>query len=487
MGQCLGKKAKKEIKTTPKSEKLENPQPVISETTKNISQKLTDIYSLKKVIGQGSFGIVRRGAKLDNPDIQVAIKTITKSKIKHDLSLLKNEVEILSSIDHPNIVKLYDFFDEEYFFNIVTEYCSGGELFEVIIQNGRLNEALVAKYMKKMMRAINHLHKNGICHRDVKPQNFIFESTDTNAELKLIDFGLAHRFTMKKKKGVSMETFAGTPYYLAPEVLKGPYDMKCDIWSLGIIMVLMLTGTHPFSGNCTPEIYKSILNDELNVNSHEFKHISAQGVDLIQKLLVKNPELRFSAEQALTHPWMKQAKEEKVDISIYASLKNFMPPSEMWRAAVGILVKYMSVSEIGALRSAFNEVDIEGTGTLSIKDIEFSLAKTGIILPKRELIEIFKRLDYAQDGKIHYSEFLTATLSSRLCVNEQMMLTLFSYFDIDKSGEITIDNLKVVFKRMGLSYTEEKISHIINEVHLGRKGGITYDEFKIMMTKKAVL
>ncbi|OMJ84128.1 hypothetical protein SteCoe_14819 [Stentor coeruleus] len=484
MGSCM----KKSASESPIYQHITEVSKPITEPPKVVIEKLTDIYCLKKVIGQGSFGIVRKGARIDNPKFRVAIKTITKSKIKDDPTQLKNEVEILSSIDHPNIVKLYDYFDEEYFFNIVTEYCYGGELFEVIIHNGRLNEALVSKYMKKMTRAINHLHKNNICHRDLKPQNFLFESTDKDAELKLIDFGLAHRFTTKtNKKGVNMDTFAGTSYYLAPEVIKGLYDYKCDVWSLGIIMVLMLTGTHPYSGSSAPEIYRSIIHEELNTNSHEFKHISSQGIDLIQKLLVKNPKNRLSAEQALSHPWMKQAKEEPVDISIYITLKNYMPPSEMWRAAVGILVKYMSVGELKALRTAFNEVDLEGTGDLTVHDIEIALSKTGVVLPKRELLEIFKRLDYANDGKIHYSEFLAATVSSRLCVNEQMMWMLFNYFDVDKSGEITLENLKFVFKRMGLSYTDEKITHIIKEVDFERRGGISFEEFKVMMTQKAVL
>ena len=191
--------------------------------------KLTDVYSLKKVIGQGAFGIVRKGARIDNPEIQVAIKSINKDKIKHHFELLKNEVTILASIDHPNIVKLYEYFDEDYFFSIVTEFCSGGELFDRIVQNGRISEADVMRFMKKMMRAINHLHKLNICHRDIKPQNFIFENESSQADLKLIDFGLAHRFEQKRREKLNMETVAGTSYYMAPEVLTGSYDFKCDV------------------------------------------------------------------------------------------------------------------------------------------------------------------------------------------------------------------------------------------------------------------
>ena len=230
MGCCLSKKT-----VAGKDGQVRNRHSNLDEMSANILElksgypRLTDFYTLKKVIGQGAFGIVRKGARIDNPNITVAIKCINKSKIKDSLDLLKNEVEILSKMDHPNIVKLYEYFNEEYFFNIVTEFCSGGELFDRIIQNGRISESDVMRYMKKMMRAINHLHKLNICHRDVKPQNFIFENETQEAELKLIDFGLAHRFHLKKRHTVTMDTFAGTSYYMAPEVIQGPYDSKCDV------------------------------------------------------------------------------------------------------------------------------------------------------------------------------------------------------------------------------------------------------------------
>jgi calcium-dependent protein kinase len=482
MGGCLKKQESSPIPKTIENE----PKSGMMLQFKSKDLRITDIYSLKKVIGQGGFGVVRRGVRLDNPSIQVAIKTINKSRIKDNLELLINEVSILSATDHPNIVKLYEYFNEQYFFIIVTEYCSGGELFDRIVKNGRITESEVRKYMKIMMRAVNHLHKLGICHRDIKPQNFIFENESSEAELKLIDFGLAHRFQDKHHKTVPMDAFVGTSYYIAPEVIKGLYDTKCDIWSLGIIMVLMLTGTHPFSGSQSSEVYNCIVNQEIDENSHEYKHISPSGRDLIKKLLAKNPSLRLSAEQALAHPWMKEAKSEKADINIIKSLQYYEPPSQMWRAAIGILVKYMNVEEIKALKIAFDELDTNGTGLLTFNDIKTALKNCGADLPNKKIVKIFKKLDYANDGTIHYTEFLAATVSTRLHLDEQMIWTLFNCFDIDKSGEITLENLKVVFKRMGLVFSDEKILNIIKEVDFDHTGAISFDEFKSMINQKAL-
>ena len=229
MGSCLVKRK------SSREDVLKNKNKKVNSLSSNSLEyqsgypRITKFYSMKKVIGQGAFGIVRKGVRIENSNIVVAIKSINKSKIKGSLELLTNEVQILSTIDHPNIVKLYDYFNEEYYFNIVTEFCSGGELFNRIVLKGRISEAEVMKYMKKMMRAVNHLHKLNICHRDIKPQNFIFENKSPEAELKLIDFGLAHRFQSNKRDLPSMYALAGTCYYIAPEVIMGPYNSKCDV------------------------------------------------------------------------------------------------------------------------------------------------------------------------------------------------------------------------------------------------------------------
>ena len=450
-------------------------------------ESITRIYFLTKVIGQGGFGVVRRGARIDNPLIKVAIKSINKFKFKNKLDELKNEVDILSKTDHPNVVKLYEYFDEEYFFHIVTEFCSGGELFDRIAKKGKLTELEVMRHMKDMMSAVSHVHKLGICHRDLKPQNFVFENDRADAELKLIDFGMAHRCHYGQGAHVNMTTFAGTLYYIAPEVIKGNYNAKCDIWSLGIIMDLMLTGIHPFTGISCSDTCNSILTQVYYPHGPRYDHISDLGRNLLKNLLRKDPRRRLSAEEALSHPWISQIIKEPANLNVIRDLQKFKPPSQMWSAAMRILVKYMNVDELRTMRATFNEIDTQGTGFLSLSDIQMALKKSGIVLRKKELMEIFSRLDFEGNGSIHYSEFLTAAVSGRIHVDELMIWTLFHLLDTDKSGKITLAGLKVAFKNMGLGYSDENVVAIIKEVDFNKSGGISFEEFKKMMQQEAIL
>ena len=201
----------------------------LSLTSEFSHYSLNSVYNIEKVIGKGSFGIVRKATHKNNPALTVAIKSIGKNNKMIDYSTILREIEILKSIDHPNIIKFYECFNEQSFIHIVLEYCKGGELYEKIIESGKIQEKEAAKYMKKMLGAVNHLHLLGICHRDLKPQNFLFENDSEDAELKLIDFGLSNRFISVVGSQFRMQSCVGTPYYIAPEILQGNYDIKCDI------------------------------------------------------------------------------------------------------------------------------------------------------------------------------------------------------------------------------------------------------------------
>jgi calcium-dependent protein kinase len=220
--------------------------------------KLSEVYSLIKVLGKGKFGTVRKAVHKTHLDLYVAIKTISKNEKLFSTKALLQEIAILRGIDHPNIIKFYDLFEEPTVVHIVMEYCSGGELFDRIIEKGSLSEHEAARIMYKIVGAVNHLHLLGVCHRDLKPQNVLFENLAEDAEMKLIDFGLSSVTARSLKGAKDMHTFVGTPYYIAPEVLLGDYTVKCDVWSLGVIVYVMLTGNYPFDGESCQEIYRKV-------------------------------------------------------------------------------------------------------------------------------------------------------------------------------------------------------------------------------------
>ena len=193
MGSCTSKKAAKEATTNE-----ENKDPVIKRTfgsrkpvhESTSQQNILEFYTLEKVLGSGHFGNVRRAHPKSNRNQKVAIKSIDKRKLKKakDQQMLKRELEILQTVDHPNIIKLYESFEDPKYLHIVMELCSGGELFERIVEKGRYTEKEASIIMRSILRSVNHLHKNGIAHRDLKPENFLFLSRDEDSELKLVDF-----------------------------------------------------------------------------------------------------------------------------------------------------------------------------------------------------------------------------------------------------------------------------------------------------------
>ena len=159
--------------------------------------------------------------------------------------------------------------------------------------------------MSKILSAIKHLHEHEICHRDLKPENFLFSDDTPDAEIKLIDFGLSKRFGTNINPKVKMQTIVGTPYYVAPEVLKGIYDEACDIWSLGIILYIFLCGYPPFEGDNNKEIFKNVLQQKLQFDPADWKNISEEAKNLIILMLDKNAKTRYTAQQCLEHPWFK--------------------------------------------------------------------------------------------------------------------------------------------------------------------------------------
>lgn len=197
------------------------------------------------MLGAGNFGKVFLAQSTADSEFKVAIKTIQKKRLLDKIEVLKDEINILSSLDHPNIVKYYETYESPNYLYLVMEYCHGGELFKKLTENGEdFTEQKAARIMKSLFLAVNHLHSKGIAHRDLKPENVMYGSDE---RVKIIDFGLS-KLTVQNNGGLNgnLKTLVGTPYYVAPEVLEGDYSKECDCWSLGVIMYIILSGYLPF-------------------------------------------------------------------------------------------------------------------------------------------------------------------------------------------------------------------------------------------------
>eukprot|EP00331_Platyophrya_macrostoma_P013432 CAMPEP_0176433598 /NCGR_PEP_ID=MMETSP0127-20121128/16129_1 /TAXON_ID=938130 /ORGANISM="Platyophrya macrostoma, Strain WH" /LENGTH=376 /DNA_ID=CAMNT_0017816079 /DNA_START=18 /DNA_END=1145 /DNA_ORIENTATION=+ len=227
-----------------------------------------------------------------------------KRKLGKNLEQIHAQHRALSKIDHPNIVKFYETFEDDTHFYSVMELLTGPELVDYNDTRRALPELEVADIMVKALSAINCLHSNGIVHRDIKPQNFHYVTKDDDAEIKLVDFG----FAKLAQKDETLHTKKGTPFYIAPEVIKGSYDHRCDYWSLGIMMHELLVGKFPFGGDTTPVVLRKILKSKLKLEGNEWMTISSDAKDLLERLLTKDPKHRITAAEALNHTWIKMGQ-----------------------------------------------------------------------------------------------------------------------------------------------------------------------------------
>lgn len=226
---------------------------------------------------------------------QRAVKYLQKDKLtKEDKDLIMNEVEILSSMDHPNVVRLFEFYDEPKMYCLVQEVVTGGELFDAIIAEGRFAEHKAQMLIKRLVGVINYCHQKGIVHRDLKPENILLEPDMNLDNMKIIDFGTAVPFKPATKK--SMKEVLGTPFYIAPEVLKGNYTEKCDLWSIGVITFMLLSGKAPFFGKDDHAIFEMVKKGKFEFPAAQWKNVSRQGKDFISKLLTVDYKKRPSAQ-----------------------------------------------------------------------------------------------------------------------------------------------------------------------------------------------
>lgn len=449
------------------------------------TQQIKKKYKIEtKVLGSGAFGKVFLATSVADQNFKVAIKVISKKKLDQDIEQLIDEINILKGLDHPNIIKYYETYENNKYMYIVMEYCPGGELFDFIAQKGKdsegtFKESEAAEIMKKLLKAINHCHSKKIAHRDIKPENIMM---GVDGDIKLIDFGLSKQ--MKNKK---MKTIVGTPYYIAPEVLEGKYNVKCDIWSLGVIMYILLSGYLPFGGNNAKEVFDKVKEGAPSFKQKEWKRVSPEAIDLIQHMLVVNTSKRYTAEQWLKHKWFDVAKGmidddfDSLDPQMLKNLTEFKGASALKKAAMNLLVKTLNPKEIQNLREQFELLDTDQTGTLDAMELTKALKKANMHISDKEVENIIKEIDYEGNGEINYSEFIAATLSIHKLLNENRLIMLFKEFDIDDTGFITKDNLIQAFDKLERDVSKKEIDQIIKDHDFEKNGKISFEEFRVMM------
>ena len=451
------------------------------ELIKISTEPVANYYTIIKDLGHGSYGQVKKVKHKKLNEIRAMKITNKKSNSS------KYEIEILRKISHPNITNIFEIFADSKKYYVIMEFLEGGELFDAITSIGSFTEESACQVMKQLLSAIFYLHSNNIVHRDLKPENIMLLSKPENGNyhIKLIDFGTAKIF----KPGKKMNKFIGTSYYIAPEILKEKYDEKCDVWSCGIILYILLCGYPPFNGNTNVEIFHAIQNQNPIFAGEEWDDITSEAKELIKLMLRKNPNERWSAEQCLKHKWFKildeneknknsQKNFKQIQMNAINHMAQFVNENRFKQAVLQFISTQFNIQkEEGDLRELFKSMDISGTGQLTKEEFCNKLVELyGENDGKSMTSNIFNNLDLDGSGKISYDEFLSAMISSKKVVTEERLEKAFKMFDKDNSGKLSVKEIKAVF-----GGTEEQWKNVINEIDLNTDGEVDFAEFKIMM------
>ena len=452
-------------------------------------------YVRGKSLGKGAYGNVyeSRNPTFNN---KVAMKIIDKNKIELDEinDDIKREINILKKLSHPNIVKIYEFYESDNCFYIINEYCKGGQLYEYLTKN-KLTEEQLCVIFYQVFSGLIYLHEHSILHGDLKPENILISSVEKDLEtnedfawIKIIDFGTAKIFKKQIKKGENIE---GTLYYIAPEVFSGNidiYDEKSDIWSIGIILYRALTRKYPFIGRNEDETISFIIDKDHDCNNELLLGHSNEIQDLIKKLLKKYPNERPSAKEALNHEWFKKFNPRRLFTNFKKEeMKPFIDNlcnfsfTKIHQLVIAFLVHNLPETEssqkILKLFRYFNE---SGNCELSKEELKKGLKefKEGIEIDDK-LDNIFKELDGDKNGFIEFEEFLRACIDKKEILNDKYLSYAFRF--LDKQNKKLLSPQQIIsafFSEENNNALKETMNKILSKNDYDKNGLISFEEFK---------
>ena len=455
---------------------------LIIHKTHNISKE----YILGKTLGKGDFSHVRLSIHKDTKQDR-AVKIIQKKKV--DMKRLLAEISIVSKLSHPSIMEVYEVFEDTKKVYIVSEYCKGGELFDIISKKRNFSEKEACIIMEQLLSGICYSHKNGIVHRDLKPENILLEDKSRNLEIKIVDWGYATQMKQRER----LHEMDGISYYIAPEVLEGDYDEKCDIWSCGVILYILLCGYAPFYGENDKEIYNQVLKGEYDFPKEEWQNVSEEAKNLVQKMIEKDTKKRITALEALQDKWFKINKQKKTSNKLLAknvlkNMKKFKKNKKFEQATISFIINQLVLKEERKdLEKQFKEWDKNGDGVLSRDEIIEGYKKTYGFVDEGEIDNMISSIDLDGNGVIDYNEFLTCTMNKEKILNNDNLEICFKAFDSDNSGKISLDEISAIFNsgdKENIDKEElEAFKKIIKDADENGDGEISFKEFKDLMRK----
>nr|ALJ03414.1 calcium/calmodulin dependent protein kinase [Aeschynomene evenia var. serrulata] len=487
---------------------------------------IDDEYEVCEILGRGGFSVVRKGIRKSSSGsekTQVAIKTLrrvcgssaspTWRQVSVSDALLTNEILVMRKIvekvsPHPNVVDLYDVYEDSNGVHLVLELCSGGELFDRIVSHDRYTESEAAGVVRQIAAGLDGIHRAKIVHRDLKPENCLFLDSRKESPLKIMDFGLS-----------SVEEFTdpvvglfGSIDYVSPEALsQGNVTAKSDMWSLGVILYILLSGYPPFIAQTNRQKQQMILNGNFSFYEKTWKGISQSAKQLISDLLNVDPTRRPSAQDILSHPWVRGdgAKDDEMDPEIVSRLQSFNARRKLRAAAIAsvwsttvflrtkklksLIGSYdLTEEEIENLRIHFKKICGNGeNATLAeFEQVVKAMNMTSLIPLAPRIFDLF---DNNRDGTVDMREILCGFSTLKNSKGDDALRLCFQMYDADRSGCITKEEVASMLRALPddclpVDITEPgKLDEIFDRMDANSDGKVTFDEFKAAMQKDSSL
>ena len=486
-----------------------------------------EYYEEIKTIGSGTYGTVKKVCLKKDPLTVRAMKIIPKDNVVQGVDYLKvlDEIAILKKLDHPNIMKIFECFDDEKNIYIISDFCDQGDLLGKLEKLGKMNEIVVKFLMEQIFNAVAYLHSKNFLHGDIKLENILLytitsknrgkrftiinsdinemielrrefrSNSETkrtknyvndmlNYEIKLIDFGCSKYF-VNKNKHTRLSGIIGTSIYCSPEVVDDLYDELSDEWSCGVLMYILLSGEPPFQGESEEEIFQKIKKCKYEFNPKEFDEVSDNCKDLIKKLLEPNKKKRIKACDALKHPFFTEffnpskAMTENKDLNILRKLINTKRPASKFHEAMYAYIcnNFLSIDEEKRLRPVFRYIDKEGKNTFGKEELNKCLKEIHIDLSEEGLDEIFKIIDSNQNNKIEYQEFLRVTCDKNVLLSDENLRNTFLALNEGEEKEFIDANIIKKFIFHDAEIQDDILNEYLEQFGLKKDEKMNFEQF----------
>lgn len=469
-----------------------------------------DEYELGKRLGAGTFGTVFEATRKSTGEL-FAVKRMPKRFAspgvleRYFVRRIRNEVDICNHLGRSlNVAYLYAAYEDDKNVDLVMELCTGGELWDAIkVRGGAYSERDAARLVGEVLRTVAQCHSAGVLMRDVKPENFLFASPHPDAPLKAIDFGIS--VFCNPDQEVDMR--AGTPIYIAPDVLRCRYSHPADMWSVGIVAYMLLTGRLPFTGEEGDEVaelymskhvynnkdvFRAVLYADLDFESSPWDVISPEARELVSSLLHREADKRPTAEEALRHPWLTaigSSSAVPLGDSIVQRLQRYGTYGRLKQAALrkvahAALAHYSQPGLPEALQAAFAAMDRQGTGRIALDDLRAELRSGHFNLTDAEADQLVAQVDIDEDGGVDWEEWVAAMMEWRAVRDstewDALVTEAFRTMDRDSDAALGVDDLTAL-----LCGDEECDPDIVEaalrEADADHDRTVSLDEFRMLL------